>query len=157
MVRWSAERYRRDLSADQPTVVECWVEAAGMVPQIARVAEDYGVAVLSSGGFDSSTAKHDAVRRFVNRYDQEGRRTMVLHVGDYDPSGCALIDSLAEDVAAFCADYGKPGIVEFRRVVLVAAQVDRYQLPTAPHTSAAPESDSRSIQLGSWGLTERAN
>ena len=29
-----------------------------MVPQLVRVAEDYGLPVLSSGGFESVTEKH---------------------------------------------------------------------------------------------------
>jgi hypothetical protein len=58
-------------------VVYC--EAAGMVPQLARVANPFGVSVISSGGFDSLTEKHLFGQ---DRYDIE-----VLHIGDFDPSG----------------------------------------------------------------------
>jgi hypothetical protein len=33
-------------------------EAAGMAPQLARVAEPFGIGVLSSGGFSSLTDTH---------------------------------------------------------------------------------------------------
>lgn len=62
-----AGQYRRDRQAGQPVAVEAWVEAAGMVPQVARVAQRYGAAVYSSGGFDSTTAKHDAAQRVAGR------------------------------------------------------------------------------------------
>ena len=60
---------------------ELWCEAAGMAPQLARVAHEYGVTVYSSGGFDSLTVKHAAAQRIVER----DVPTVVLHVGDFDP------------------------------------------------------------------------
>lgn len=127
-IAYEASTYTRDRSAGQRYAIEVWVEAAGMVPQAERVAHPYGAAVFSSGGFDSVTAKHDAARRFVER----DRDTVVLHVGDLDPSGCAIVDSAAEDVAAFCVGYDAPGTVEFVRVAVTPDQVERYGLPTAP-------------------------
>lgn len=124
----TAGAYRRERLAGQAVAVELWVEAAGMVPQAAQIAHDYGITVWSSGGFDSVTAKHDAALRFLNR----DRPTVVLHVGDHDPSGCAVFDSAEDDLAHFVADYGKPGIVDFRRVAVTPEQIDRYGLPGAP-------------------------
>src|SRR5437870_1547647 len=48
--------YRRDRQAGQRLRIELWCEAAGMAPQLARVADDYSVPVFSSGGFASLTA-----------------------------------------------------------------------------------------------------
>jgi hypothetical protein len=42
---------------------ELWCEAAGMAPQLARVAHPYGITVYSSGGFDSLTVKYEAAQR----------------------------------------------------------------------------------------------
>jgi hypothetical protein len=126
-VRSWAEAYERDRSEGQPVALEVWCEAAGMVPQLERAAHPFGVGVYSSGGFDSVTVKHDAARRFVARTQQ----TVVLHVGDYDWSGCAIADSLTDDVAAFVRDLGGPE-PRFVRVAVTPEQIDRYQLPTAP-------------------------
>ena len=68
-----------------------------MVPQLGRVVGEYGVTVYSSGGFDSLTVKYDAASRIAAREVP----TVVLHVGDHDPSGLALFYAVAEDVAAF--------------------------------------------------------
>lgn len=108
--------------------VEVWVEAAGMLPMIARSVAEYRVPVYSSGGFDSVTAKHTAATRMKRRHAP----TTVLHVGDLDPSGNAIVDSAAEDVAAFLADYGKPGFVRFERIAVTPAQAAEHELPTAP-------------------------
>jgi len=123
-----AGQYRRDHLAGQPVAVEVWVEAAGMVPQVVRVADHYGAAVYSSGGFDSTTAKHDAAQRVAGRY----RPTVVLHVGDLDPSGVAVFTSASGDVAALADGLGYPGTVRFARVAVTAEQVAAYGLPEAP-------------------------
>lgn len=127
VLRYSAQQYRRDRQAGQDRYIEVWCEAAGMVPQLRRVTEPYGVAVATSGGFDSVTAKYDAACRFIDR----DVPTLVLHVGDHDPSGCSIIDSAAEDITAFCDDTD-PGIVEFRRLAVTPAQIEDLALPTAP-------------------------
>lgn len=126
-VRRTAENYRHDLAAGQPRTVEAWVEAAGMVPQVARVAHGYGIDVYSAGGFDSVTNKYEAAERIASRT----RPTVILHVGDYDPSGLSILDSAAEDVEAFIRDLGGPAPT-FTRVAVTAEHVVRYGLPTAP-------------------------
>lgn len=131
-VRYTAEVYRRDRSEGQPAVLELWVEAAGMVPQVGRVAHEYGAAVFSSGGFDSLTAKHEAAQRMMERR----RPTIVLHVGDLDPSGLSIFDSAAEDVAALVRDLGGELTPSFSRVAVTEAQVLTYELPTAPAKAA---------------------
>lgn len=144
-VQATAERYHRTRLTGQAVALEVWVEAAGMVPQVARVAHPYGVTVWSSGGFDSTTAKWEAARRFI----EEDRPTVVLHVGDHDPSGCAVFDSAADDLEHFVADLDHPGIVTFERVAVTPEQVQRYALATAP----AKSTDKR----GGWqGATVQA-
>jgi hypothetical protein len=134
-----AEGYRRQLFGLGGKVVEAWVEATGMLPQVTRVAHEFGVLPVAAGGFDSVQAKHDAARGMIDLYDQVGLRTEILHVVDYDPSGCSKadalaedIDALAEDIDAFCRDYERPGIVSHTWAILTADQVSRYQLPSKP-------------------------
>ena len=129
-VRRAAENYSRDRMDGQRRVVEVWVEAAGMVPQAARVAHEYGAAVYSSGGFCSLTVLHDAAQRIFAR----DRATVVLHVGDHDPSGLSVFDSAAEDVRAMVAGLEGPPVPapEFVRCVVTPEQITRYQLPEAP-------------------------
>ena len=125
----TARRYRRDRQVAQPYAIEVWCEAAGMAPQLARVAHEYGIPVYSSSGFDSLTVKHDAALRILARTVP----TVVLHVGDFDPSGVAIFDSAAEDVAALAAGFDEPCHgVEFRRVAVTPEQIERFGLSEAP-------------------------
>lgn len=114
-----------DRQAGQDVRLQIWCETGGMVPQLARVAGPYGVAVVSSGGFDSVTAKHEAGLRLA------GEPTAVLHIGDHDPSGVHIFSSLAEDVGAFAAAYGAGGL-EFVRLAVTPEQARRLDLPSAP-------------------------
>ena len=129
-MRRMAQTYTRDKLAGQELHIEVWCEAAGMLPQLDDVAEPFSVRVYSSGGFDSLTAKKD----LADRICRKGKPTIILHLGDFDPSGESIFDSVAQDVAAFVEADRPHGLVtvEFHRVALTRDQVREYDLPTAP-------------------------
>jgi hypothetical protein len=132
-----ARDYRRDKLTNQPAHIEVWCEAAGMMHQLGAVANPYSVPVYSCSGFDSTSARYDIARRIVERPQD----TVILHLGDADPSGDAIFTALAEDVAAFVARlrYDMRQSVRFVRVALTLDQIRWFQLPT----SQAKLSDSR--------------
>lgn len=134
-IKIDAKYYRRDRQDGQDARVELWCEAEGMMPQLARVGQEYSVPVYSAGGFLSVTATYEIATRALNR----DVRTILLHVGDYDPSGESIFTALVDDVTAFVDDRGglRPEAI---RVALTPQQVAAYELPTAP----AKKSDSRS-------------
>ena len=93
-----------------------------MVPQLARVADEYGIPVMSGGGFDSLTEKH--------RLAESNDDTEVLHIGDFDPSGIHVFVSLAEDVSAFAKHYGRT--IDFTRLAVTPDQIEELSLNTSP-------------------------
>jgi hypothetical protein len=121
-----ATGFRFSRQRNQQQHIEVWCEAAGMVPQLQKVASPYGVGVATSGGFDSTTAKYDSAQRFLAR----DVPTVVLHVGDFDPSGCSIIDSAAEDITAFC-NAKRWDHVGFVRLAVTLEQIVELGLPTA--------------------------
>lgn len=123
-----AGTYRRDRLADQPVALELWCEAAGMVPQMIRVAEPYGVPVFSSGGFDSLTAKYETACRIMD----ENRPTVLISVGDLDPSGVSIFHAFAEDITAFVDDMGGDYAPDFVRAAVTREQITTYELEEAP-------------------------
>jgi len=168
-VRSTAERYRRNRQAGQGVFVELACEAGGMVPQMERVARAYSVPVYSGGGFNSLTAIKEVADRALAR----DVPTVLLHVGDFDPSGVSIFDSLTNDAQMFVrqiVDYAFDGEpkpetlkrltkVDIRReadlipvrVVLTDEQVHTYGLDTAPPKG----SDTRSVNW-SYGYTAQA-
>jgi hypothetical protein len=123
-IRNVAAKLQLNRSEGQPVRLFLLCEAAGMVPQLERVAHPFGVPVLSSGGFDSTTEKHD----FAQDIAADGRPTEVLHIGDYDPSGAHMFIALEEDIKAFAHELG--GSVTFTRLAVTPTQIRRLRLET---------------------------
>ena len=101
-IRREAGTVMLDRTEGQRTRLAVICEAAGMVPQLARVAEPYGIPVMSSSGFESTTDKY----RFAKELAGHDRPTEVLHIGDHDPSGAHMFLAFLEDVEAFARDLG---------------------------------------------------
>jgi hypothetical protein len=125
-VRRQAAKLMLDRTDGQRTrqVVIC--EAAGMVPQLERVAHPFGITVMSGGGFDSTTDKHN----FAADLAGQDRPTWVHSIGDHDASGVSMFLAFLEDVEAFTRDLG--GVATFTRLAVTPAQIATYGLPTAP-------------------------
>lgn len=129
-------RYERDKLADQPVDMRVLCEAAGMMPQLNRVCRRYSVPVYSCSGFDSLTAKYELAKACAQTYDWQGRPTVILHLGDLDPSGVSIYDSMRDDVLSFVsgdvprADADEVAI--FDRVALSRGQVEYHGLTTYP-------------------------
>ncbi|WP_417841993.1 hypothetical protein [Terasakiella sp.] len=119
-------RFRLDRQRDQPRRLMVWCEAGGMLPQLARYCDEWGIPVLSSGGFDSVTTKHNFARE-VSGYNAA---VHVFHIGDHDPSGVHMCSSLDEDVRAFVGHYGGDFTIE--RLAVTPDQVREMGLSTAP-------------------------
>jgi hypothetical protein len=120
-----ARNYRSNHQEGQDQFVELWCEAAGMVPQLANVTREFSIPVYSGGGFNSVTTTHGAAWKAGLR----DVPTVILHVGDFDPSGETIYTALIEDIEAFADD---DTVIEGRRIALTAEQVDEYALDTAP-------------------------
>lgn len=157
----AAKAFRLDRQKGQDQVVEMWCEAAGMVPILKDIAAPYSIRVSSGGGYDSVTSKHLLATRVLERA-KEGRRTVVLHVGDFDGSGEDMAEVMHEDVlhmgiqqivwADTFNDADSDDTVRvaraakyFRldRVALTEEQVIDYDVETAP----PKPSDSRSARF----------
>lgn len=122
--------YKRDRQMGQRQRIELWCEAAGMVEQLARVANNYSIPVYSGGGFGSLSAVRDVVDRVIEREVP----TLLLHVGDHDPSGVSIFKSFTDDVTAF-VERDRVILPQKSipvRVALTAQQVEEHDLPTAP-------------------------
>jgi hypothetical protein len=132
-----ARTYQRNKLVNQRARIEVWCEAAGMMHQLGAVANPYSIPVYSCSGFDSTSARYDIAQRIV-AYPQD---SVILHLGDADPSGDAIFTALSEDVKAFVERlrYDARQPVRFTRVALTLEQIRLFRLPT----DTAKLSDSR--------------
>ena len=133
-----AEQFRLPRQSDQGQYLMLWCEAAGMVPQVEGFVQNFGIPVLSGGGFDSITGKHN-LGRWIVTSDQ---LVVIGVIGDRDEDGLALLDGRADDIGAFIDDYagaythpgGEPllGHVKWEHLAVTEEQVVDLDLETAP-------------------------
>ncbi len=129
--------YKRDKLANQKIDMRVYCEASGMIPQLNKVCEPYSVPVYSCSGFDSLSGKYELKQTCWQAFMWHGRRTVILHLGDHDPSGESIFnDGLVEDIYAFLekdVPHKKPReVAVFERVALKGEQIERFKLPTEP-------------------------
>ncbi len=126
-VRQAAEGYRIDRRGGQERRLWLLYEAGCIAPMLARFASPYGVPVLSSDGFNSLTVKYEIAGELA------GCTAIpeALHVGDHDPSGVSVFQSLAEDIQALCEKLDGNALV-FTRLAVTPAQIAELGLPTEP-------------------------
>ncbi len=110
--------------------VEVWVETAGMAPQIQSIADEFGVRVIASGGFASTTQRYYAAQRLCSEARHHGISPHVLMIGDYDPSGLSIMDSTCADVLAFTERYDVG--VAFEHLAVTSSQAIKFNLESAP-------------------------
>ncbi len=130
----AADSYREDLWAEQPALLECWIEKDALVGVIEGVCNRWRVPFFACRGYSSQSEQYAAGKRFAEAI-QAGKRPIVLHLGDHDPSGIDRTRDNADRLSMFAWTN-----VEVRRLALNYDQVERYNPPPNP----AKETDSRS-------------
>ncbi len=128
----AARGYRIDLRADQEVYLEAWIEKDALLGVLERVCGRLDVPFLSCRGYVSASALWEAAQRLIEQ-ENAGRETVILHLGDHDPSGLDMTRDIQERLDTFGS------IAEVRRIALNMEQVRRY----APPPNPAKESDTR--------------
>ena len=116
--------YRRDLWRSQPRHVEVWCESDSIAGVILGLCDEYGVPLLPCRG--------QAPKRFVydsaQAYGRLGKPVTVLYVGDFDPCGLDIGNSVRDRITRYLAP--SSGIeVDFQRIAITGRQVLEEQLP----------------------------
>lgn len=122
-VRELAESYRCDLWANQPIRPEVYIEKQALEGVIEQICLDQRVDFYATKGYDSQSQSFRAGRRFAERM-RRGQRTVVIHLGDHDPSGVDMTRDNHERLTMFA---GFPIPVE--RVALNMDQIEEFDLP----------------------------
>lgn len=121
-----AERYCRTKWDGQPKQIIVLCEAAGMIPQIVDAVGNYPAIVRSCGGMDSVTAKRGLAEVCTEK------DTVILHCGDFDPSGLSIFHSIFYDVHQMVIDM-KPFLrptFDCKRVLILEEHVSEFGLLT---------------------------
>lgn len=143
----AAYSYRIDKWATQPWYVECWVEKEALVGVIQRISTRLDIPYFACRGYVSQSEMWAAARRHLRARDN-GKKSLILHLGDHDPSGIDMTRDIMDRLALFGAS------VTVERLALNWDQVEEYNPPPNP----AKLTDSRAngyidrFGLESWEL-----
>lgn len=128
----AARIYRRDKWEHQAYHVEVWVEKDALVGIVGQICNKYDVDYFSCRGYTSQSEMWRAARR-LRYYENQGKETVLLHLGDHDPSGIDMSRDILERLEMFGA------CPEFKRLALNMDQIEEFSPPPNP----AKLSDSR--------------
>ncbi|WP_026793181.1 hypothetical protein [Pleomorphomonas oryzae] len=130
----NAAGYAEDLWASQPFYAEVWIEKDALVGVIQPVCEELRLPYFACRGYTSQSELYEAGRRLASR-SRGGKRVIILHLGDHDPSGIDMTRDITDRVSMF-AGFSS---IDIRRLALNWEQVEEYSPPPNP----AKDTDSR--------------
>lgn len=99
-IRAIARYFPVDHWQDQPFYVEVWVEKEALAGVVGQAAEAWDAPYFSCRGYVSQSELWGAAQR-LGRKVEEGKRVLVLHLGDHDPSGIDMTRDIQSRLNTF--------------------------------------------------------
>lgn len=137
--------YAIDKWENQSFRPELWVEKEALAGVIERAAVDNDLNYLSCRGYMSASEMYEGAQRIFRRRKFQHQETVIIYLGDHDPSGLDMSDNdMPGRFATFFDKWRRDSGLnirppEIRRVALNFDQIDLYNPPPNP----AKETDSR--------------
>ena len=116
--------YHRDLLQGQEHVIELWTEKDTMAPYLQRIVQPYRISVSVARGFSSLSFVRDLHDRCMQRHWDNEKPTLILYVGDADPSGMFMPEYMLNTLEEMFHTVGvmrgvRSGVqVNFQRITL---------------------------------------
>lgn len=140
VIKSASEQFRFDLWENQPERVEVWIEKDALIGVIAGVCGELDVPYFSCRGYPSQSSMWRTGRRLYWRtIGEQVQSTVVLHLGDHDPSGIDMTRDIHARVAGFLDYHDQWEAIDVDRIALTMVQIEEYGPPPNP----AKMSDSR--------------
>jgi len=110
---------------DQPYYLEAWVEKEALADVVQRPASRWDVTSFACKGYPSLSAMYEAANR-IKRHEAEGRKPVILYLGDHDPSGIDMTSNIQNQLDTFRCN------ATVRRLALNMDQIELYDPPPSP-------------------------
>lgn len=130
MIRAYGSNYSIDMWENQEIRPEVWVEKDALIGVIARACGPLNVPYFSCRGYTSQSEMWAASQRHLNHY-RNGQKTLIIHLGDHDPSGIDMTRDIRERMALFIG-WDEIYQFELNRIALNEDQIDEYDPPPNP-------------------------
>ncbi len=161
-LRATAQHYRRDIMRWQPTRIEVWAESDSIGSVLAAVTNEFGCDLYIGRGYSSRGYLHSAAEQ-IEAAAAAGKRTLILHLGDYDPSGEDIARTVRETLTRYVRQLYQTRIMAdlaagfrplllpaFDRLAVTPEQIKELELPYRP----VKKSDPRTRRFAGAGSVE---
>ena len=114
--------YLKDKWQNQDSYIEIWTEKDALRAVINKITYKYDVGLQIARGQYCRTGIYETALRYKAQSD---KKCLLYYVGDYDPSGLIIYNSIKERLIKFGVDIEIPD-----RVALTKEQIKKYRLPS---------------------------
>jgi hypothetical protein len=118
-------QFRTRMWEAQPEYVEVWVEKEALADVVSRPADRWLVPYFPCRGYVSQSEMWSAGQRLLKQ-ERNGKPTVIIHLGDHDPSGIDMSRDIRDRLHLFGSD------VHVIRIALNMDQVEQYSPPPNP-------------------------
>ena len=122
--------YLKDKWQNQNRYIEIWTEKDALREVINTITYAYDVGLQVVRGQYPRTGIYETSKRYK---DQKKKKCLLYYVGDYDPSGIAIYNSIKERLINYGVDVEIPD-----RIALTEEQINKYSLPSDPGKEKDP-------------------
>ena len=147
-----ADQFHMDLWEGQDRRVFVLVEKEALVGVLEGVCHELDIPLLAARGYPSVSVVREFVERDIARASRDGQDSLILHLGDHDPSGIDMTRDLTDRIALFL--HGDASEVEVRRIALNMDQIEEQRPPENPAKTTDSRFDAYRRKFGSssWEL-----
>lgn len=150
IIESAADSFAIDKWEDQKYRIEVWVEKDALEGVVSKSCKELDINYFSCRGYTSQTSMWEAAHRMI-KYAKDGKKILVLHLGDHDSSGKDMTRDIQDRLRLFsnqCMD------IEVRRIALNMDQIQLYNPPPNPAKITDPRAKKYIEEFGeeSWEL-----
>lgn len=148
LLDYYAPNFTIDMWKGQDYKVEVWIEKDALVGVIEDVCQNNDVDYFACRGYVSQSELYKAGRRIYRR-KTFGQKTVVIHLGDHDPSGIDMTRDNHQRLELF-----SEGEVIVHRIALNEDQINQYNPPPNPAklTDSRAKNYIKNFGYQSWEL-----
>lgn len=148
-LRKLVDAFDLDRWQDQPYNVEIWIEKEALSRVILPICKKYRINLIVCKGYSSYTQIYEAAKRFPT-----SKPTGILYLGDHDPSGLHIQESLEERLRQEFRREHKYTSLRVKRVALTFEQIQEFNLPSSPLKKASQKYKEYMAEYGNevWEL-----
>lgn len=132
LVEAAVHGYRLPRWEGQDNYVELWVEKDALAGVLWPIAHEFHVTLMVNKGYSSQSAMFESAARFRVRGHRKNKKSVLLYLGDFDPSGEDMVRDIRDRLAMFGQN------VDVRKLALTWEQVEQYTPPPNPAKVSDP-------------------